>query len=113
MPKLYLLDNGYRNALLNLFAQYTAQIPDGYALENILFGELIRRGQNDIRFWRTQTQHEVDFVLGETQAFEVKCSEAGYKPSKYKLFQATYPEIPLQLVTQTGHTALNALDFTS
>lgn len=113
MPKIYLLDNGYRNALLNIFAACNDQLPDGYALENILYSEMVKKGISDIRFWRTQSQHEVDFIVDEKLAIEVKCTPTAFSPSKYKKFKTSYPGIPLHLATHRGGPDLNAIDFTS
>ena len=56
-----------------------------------------RYGWDDIRYWRTADGNEVDFALPEIEkphAIETKYDKALIKPSKYKKFTETYPNIP-------------------
>jgi predicted AAA+ superfamily ATPase len=53
---------------------------------------------DEIYYWRTADQNEVDFVLPYTEqpfAVEVKYSETAIRPSKYKKFEENYHDIPL------------------
>ena len=97
MPKVYLLDIGLRNALLNNFQHITLRTDKGQILENMVFKFLMDSyGLDEIRYWRTSSGNEVDFVLPniyEPGAWEVKFDKTQIKPSKYKLFNETYPEI--------------------
>jgi len=53
---------------------------------------------DDIRFWRTQKKQEVDFIIQESRAYEVKYSKKAFNPSKYRYFEKKYPNIPLDLI---------------
>lgn len=87
-PIYYFYDTGLRNYLLRLFD--LPQIPpimSGHLFENVIFN-ILRHIQisasNDIHFWRTRDNAEVDFVL-----------ESGIEPlpieAKYKIIEK--PEI--------------------
>jgi len=99
MPKGFLLDNGLRNCLLNNFQQIPLRTDKGELWENMYFRILTDKcGSDSIYYWRTADGNEVDFVLPEKEnpiAIELKYDEAQIKPSKYKKFIETYPDIPL------------------
>ena len=104
MPKVYFQDTGLRNRLLNRFYQITDREDKGQLLENyvwIRLNELYPKDQ--IRFWRTPAQNEVDFVVTETfdagRAYEVKFSDNRFRPKSYKKFQSNYPAYPLQCIS--------------
>ena len=100
MPKVYLLDTGLRNCLLNNFQPLSIRPDKGEIWENAFFRILADKYDMDnICYWRTADQNEVDFVLPYTEppsAIEIKYSKTGVKPSKYKKFEENYPDIPLQ-----------------
>jgi len=99
MPKVYMLDVGLRNCLLNNFQPLALRPDKGDIWENVYFRLLSDRyNMDDIYFWRTADQNEVDFVLPYTEqpfAVEVKYNETAIKPFKYKKFEKNYPDIPL------------------
>ena len=70
MPKLYFEDNG----VLAMEKHFEFGPLDGPLFENAIFGELRKRfGMERLRFWRTTTGNEVDFILDEGKAaIEVK-----------------------------------------
>lgn len=100
--KFYFFDVGIYRALRPMGPFDKPEEAEGAALETLVFEHL--RGINDyfglgytIYFWRTQTQHEVDFVLyGEKgiYAFEVKRSKmlSSADLQSLKLFKEDYPE---------------------
>jgi len=100
MPKLYLLDTGLRNCLINNFEQPAFRLDKGELWENMYFKLLIEKyDMEDIFFWRTSDGNEVDFVLKNIEnpySVEVKFSESAIRESKYKVFRENYPEFPLQ-----------------
>ncbi len=102
MPKIYLLDTGLRNCLLNNFQPLSARMDKGELWENQVFRILADKyGLESVYFWRTSAGNEIDFVLPEIEnpkAIEVKFDEAQVKPNKYKIFTDAYPEIPLKFV---------------
>jgi predicted AAA+ superfamily ATPase len=113
MPKFYFNDTGYRNAILNSFRPIDDRLDSGATLETAFFGLCAKAQIKPINFWRTQDGREVDFVLGEEAAFELKMSPTKYSPKPYKRFTEAYPTIPLQLVTFNSEKDLDLLDFVS
>jgi hypothetical protein len=99
MPKVFLLDTGLRNCLLNNFQTLSMREDKGKLFENTIFRILADKyGPDAIHYWRTSAGNEVDFVLSdidEPKAIEVKCDRNQIKANKYKIFLETYPEIPL------------------
>lgn len=100
MPKVFLLDTGLRNSLLNNFLPLSERIDRGELWENAFFRILAdKHGTDPVHFWRTASGNEVDFVLsdsGRISAFEVKYDKNQIRQSKYRLFTEAYPEIPIQ-----------------
>jgi predicted AAA+ superfamily ATPase len=98
MPKVYLHDNGMRNSLLNNFQPITERIDKGMIWENTVFSLLCEKHRIDeIYFWRTADDNEVDFVLPKIeipQAIECKYDSNGENATKYKKFIENYPNIP-------------------
>jgi predicted AAA+ superfamily ATPase len=99
MPKVFLLDNGLRNCLINNFENPSFRMDKGALWENQYFRLLVEKYDiQDISFWRTTEENEVDFVMNpitNPYAVEVKYNKNTIKESKYKIFRETYPEIPL------------------
>jgi hypothetical protein len=79
-PKIFFIDNGIRNQLLNQLNNQLEQRPDmGQLLENWVFTELFKALPltSSLEFWRSKAGAEVDFVVehaAELHAFEVKSS---------------------------------------
>ncbi len=101
MPKVYFGDLGLRNILLNLFQQPENRIDRGELLENYLFLRLCEQfGADNLRFWRTATGNEVDFVVVQNSesgfAVESKFSMRNFAPKHYEAFTNNYPLFPLQ-----------------
>jgi uncharacterized protein len=100
MPKVYLFDNGMRNALLNNFNSLQLRSDRGELWENYIFKILAEEHGTDlVYFWRTTGGNEVDFVLPFLQipkAIEVKYDESAVKQAKYKIFRENYPDIQLE-----------------
>ncbi len=80
-PKFYLFDVGVAGALTGRRIEQQRGEDFGRALEHLIFMELAahsryRELHYPIRFWRTKTGAEVDFVLGDGEvAIEVKGSD--------------------------------------
>ena len=107
MPKIYFNDLGLRNLLCGNFNNSFSRIDKGNLLENYILTRLLEKHNYDeIKFWRTTDQNEVDFVviplLGSSFALEVKFSSVNLKRSKYNQFIKTYPEIPIKFVSFTN-----------
>jgi predicted AAA+ superfamily ATPase len=101
MPKIYFYDLGMRNFFYGDFSPPATRQDIGLLLENSVFRQLLDR-YNDlekIKFWRTINKNEIDFIIGQKQAFEVKTSSARFNPAKYQQFRQLYPDIELKLVS--------------
>jgi len=99
MPKLYLNDLGLRNYFVNDFSPIAIRDDRGDLLENYAFRLFLDHYSLDnIKFWRTQKGQEVDFIIAEKNAYEIKYDQSAYTPSKYQYFKEKYPEIPLMPV---------------
>lgn len=102
MPKVYFYDLGLRNFFLGDYSKIDSRSDKGVYLENIAFREFLRETENigKIKFWRTQDQKEVDFVIGK-EAYEIKFSASRQKKEKrYEKFRKQYPDIKLFLLTE-------------
>jgi len=99
MPKIYFYDLGLRNFLIDNFKPFVLREDKGQLLENYFFRILIDSYYPDeIKFWRTINKAEVDFVIENQEAFEIKVNRSLVKLSKYKLFQQKYPEIKFNIL---------------
>ena len=80
-PKIYFIDNGIRNQLLNAFSvDISLRTDKGALMENWAFSELYKRMPltSAIHFWRSKAGGEVDFVVeqaGKIMAMEVKSAD--------------------------------------
>jgi len=77
-PKVFFVDNGVRNQLINNFSKDLEHRPDiGQLTENWAFSEILKATpfQADVKFWRSKGKAEVDFVIehaGDIAGIEVK-----------------------------------------
>lgn len=105
MQKVYLLDTGLRNCLLNNFQLISERQDKGELWENMVYRLLADKNEPDeIHYWRTSAGNEVDFVLPAKEkpmAIEVKFDKKLLKSSVYKQFTSTYPELPLRFVSMS------------
>lgn len=96
MPKVFLLDTGLRNCLLNNFQPMATRTDRGELWENSVFRVLADKyGLDEIHYWRTSAGNEVDFVMpyiSEPRAIEAKFDKSQVKGTKYKNFIETYPD---------------------
>lgn len=126
-PKFYFFDVGIANALLKRRAIESGSINFGFAFEHFIFHELKTYSQYSgkkfpIHYWRTSSQLEVDFVLGDHEvALEVKSTDnvnlkhtKGLKAfsDEYKLKRLIIVSLdPLPRTLGTGITVLPWREF--
>jgi predicted AAA+ superfamily ATPase len=114
MPKIYFNDLGLRNYVCNNFEKLEFRHDKGELIENYAFIRLRDLyGLDVLHFWRTADGNEVDFVIEEKmnsgKAYEVKFSELGFKPTKYKKFIEGYPQFALKALVYKQESS-NAQD---
>lgn len=104
MPKVFLFDPGLRNKVLNQFDPVEMRPDKGALLENLVFKMLVDRyGIDTVKFWRSQSKNEVDFILvNERKAIEVKYTSMLFKPRRYDSFRAQYPDFSFHLIYRKG-----------
>jgi len=103
MSKVYFMDLGLRNFFIKDFSQITARVNPGSLYENFIFRQFVEViSPDDIRFWRTQSANEVDFILDEKIACEVKFNINNFSPVKYKMFLSCYDNFSLNVLYHSG-----------
>ena len=80
IPKFYLFDLGVTNALLNRFDVSIESDIFGKSLEHLIFLELkayidYHQQDSSLHYWRSQSKFEVDFLVNESIAIEVKAKK--------------------------------------
>ncbi len=104
MPKIYFLDLGLRNLLLNQWQPLELRTDTGALFENFIFLEMYSRDfykEKKIHFWRTTNQTEIDFVIegkGDLRAIETKWQKSTM-PKSFTTFKTYYPESAMEFVT--------------
>jgi len=105
-PKVYLRDCGVRNYLLNDFREVKVRLDAGALMENYAFGMLAHRlPQKQLRYWRTKSKAEVDFVVEEKQnivPIEVKYASVPRLGKSYHSFLHSFS--PAQGIILTKDT---------
>ncbi len=105
MPKVYFADLGLRNVLLKDFRPLDLKQDKGQVYENFIFRQFLDRLPNEeIKFWRNQQGSEVDFIIQDAFACEVKYNLDMVNPKKYNLFKKGYPEVPLKFIFHEKRT---------
>lgn len=75
-PKIYFLDIGFRNSIIESFQKINLRVDKGYIYETFIYSELVKAGIKP-KFYNYKNSSEVDFILeknGKTVAIEVKSS---------------------------------------
>ena len=101
MPKVYMIDTGVRNMLLNDFSDLQTRMDKGELIENIFYMNLLRGKQvtTEIKYWRTKQGGEIDFVVkegGQISAYEVKYGDD--RSNHFRSFQNAYPQANCYIV---------------
>ncbi len=77
-PKVFFIDNGLRNSVVNNFNPLNARSDSGSLVENTIFSMLLKNKFSNMRYWRTISKAEVDFIFqfeGQIYPVEVKYSK--------------------------------------
>ena len=94
-PKVYFIDTGIRNTIINDFRSLADRTDKGSILENGLAMQFIKQ-ETTFNFWRDKKKNEVDFVLslgnGKISAVESKTSLKKGDRKSSEIFKKNYPE---------------------
>jgi predicted AAA+ superfamily ATPase len=98
--KFYFFDVGVANVLKRNALIEEGSDAYGRALEQLIFLELrafldYRRLDDELTYWRSRSQFEVDFVVGDAIGIEVK-AKARVSPRDYKGLHALSEEVDLK-----------------
>jgi len=103
MRKVYFYDLGLRNYFYKNFETIEMRHDRGNLYENFIFIELLNKaGEYNIKFWRTQNKNEVDFIVDDKYAYEVKYNINIFKPNKYKIFIKKYNDLKFNVIYHIG-----------
>lgn len=108
--KIYFVDTGLRNALINRFSPLSLREDTGSLWENYLIAERRKKIEyeklyRNTFFWRTTRQQEIDYIEeydDKISAFEFKWSTTR-KTFVPKTFQKAYPDAEFQLITSENY----------
>jgi uncharacterized protein len=106
--KIYFVDNGIRNSIIQNFAPLALRADKGALWENFLISERRKHNAYQLKycnsyFWRTRTQQEIDYIEesnGLIQAWEFKWNNKT-KVKFPESFQQTY--LPTSSVIHRGN----------
>lgn len=100
MPKVFFQDTRLMN-LLN-YREFISKVT-GQMLENVVYTMLRKRVSNEnIYYWRTKDQHEIDFVIKKNKKitlFEVKLRYTGQSLNNILYFMDKYKNSDAYIVT--------------
>jgi predicted AAA+ superfamily ATPase len=112
MPKVYFVDSGLRNAVLENYPLLSTMPDFPHLIENAIGIELIRKVSLEggkIHFWRTQTKQEVDFIyLNQKEITPLEVKYANFKkpiiPKGLKAFINQYqPKLAFIITKNFDH----------
>lgn len=104
-PKIYFLDLGLRNFILNNFNAVEFREDAGILFENLYLLQLLALdiyNSKKINYWRTTNGTEIDFIVqgeDEFSAIEVKWDK-DTAPRSFKTIKQYYPGITTRVVTR-------------
>ncbi len=108
--KIYFVDNGIRNALINQFAPLLNRNDVGPLWENYLISERRKYLSNNnifksTHFWRTHSQQEIDYIEeqdGFLATYEFKFNDKK-RVKERPLFTKTYPNSSFTVVNKENY----------
>ena len=87
-PKLFFLDNGFRNVAIKNFQPGGQRTDTGALSENFLAAELVKYSDG-LCFWRTKSKAEVDFVVeAHNQVIPIEVKSGLKKPAISRSFRS-------------------------
>lgn len=99
MPKIFIQDTWIKNYLEKNYNSIFDRTDKWSVFENFVFKKFLEKfWVDEIKFWRDKNKNEVDFVISENKAFEVKFNKDKFKKSKYKTFNSEYKKLNLDVI---------------
>lgn len=107
--KIYFVDNGIRNAVINQFNPVSLRNDTGVLWENMMIAERIKKNEygrqfRNIYFWRTLQQQEIDYIEeydGKLYAYEFKWKlNKTVKPPS--AFVSAYPNAEFKVISKNN-----------
>ena len=103
--KVFFLDIGVRNALVDIEKELPGRTDKGFILENFFISERIKDGNNshifppEIMFWRTRTGLEIDVV--EKKGLDIAAYECKWSKEdvSFGQFLKRYPDAETKVIT--------------
>lgn len=80
-PKVYFYDTGMRNAVIDDFRKMDLRQDAGNLFENHIFTEFTKKNYT-LKYWRTKSKAEVDFIINDKIPVEVKSAPGKMAISK-------------------------------
>lgn len=100
-PKVYFIDTGLRNTLVNDFRPLNERTDAGALLENGVALAFLKKDVN-VQYWRDKRGNEIDFIISPEEysrvGIEVKKNFHKFKPAAQRIFNGSYPDTPLYVV---------------
>ncbi len=110
-PKVYFLDNGLRNFILNNFNSLNVRNDTGSLFESFVFTEIDKLDFHSIQkinYWRTTNQTEIDFIVQNdfgSFAIEVKWNKESL-PKSFTTFNKYYPKTNCFLINKNNFSSI-------
>lgn len=102
--KIYFLDSGIRNALIDYLDEIEKRDDLGHLFEQFYFTELLKDTNTEvvgpkIQFWRTHKGQEIDFIVESGRTLKaIECKWNNKEKPSFKIFSKTYPEATVDVV---------------
>jgi len=108
MPKVYFIDTGIRNSLINDFSPLQTRFDKGELFENYVLNQIRSRYKDNsgIRFWKTNDGKEIDFIVAIENgilAFEAKFGKSA--SNHFAAFTNAYPTTVCNTVRYSHETS--------
>jgi predicted AAA+ superfamily ATPase len=108
--KIYFVDTGMRNAVINNLNAPDLRSDVGGLWENFVIAERMKRNHNQSQFpntyfWRSHQKQEIDYIEelnGVLRGYEIKWRETRLKVPAG--FSAAYPDCPVRLINRENMT---------
>ena len=116
-PKIYFVDNWVRNYFIKNFLEDVELRQDNWVLlEAIVLQEFLKYNKEDIKYWRTKTKQEIDFVIDNVvnvDVVEVKFKEKISSSDYYWItkFKESYKNLLKNVYLMSKYWEKNCLEW--